>query len=90
MREGRHKRIQAELHHEDRERAFKAEERLDAPPGWNDVEDLIMEDGEILEENTRPEKRRRDKVAQDWRKRRREDNIPAEKQEHSPSTSKRT
>ena len=41
-----------EIHHEDREREFQVEERLDAPPGWNDVKDLIMEDGEILEENT--------------------------------------
>ena len=44
MREGIHKRIQAKIHHEDRERAFQAEERLDAPLGWNNVEDLIMED----------------------------------------------
>ena len=90
MREGIHKRIQAEIHHEDRERAFQAEKRLDAPPGWNNVEDLIMEDGEILEENTRLEKRRRDEVAQGWRKQRKEDDIRAEKQEHSPCTSKRT
>ena len=62
-REVIHKRIQAELHHEDRERTFQAEERLYAPPGWNDVEDLIMNDGEILEENTRPDKRRRDEEA---------------------------
>ena len=68
IREGIHERIKAELHHEDRERTFQAEERLDAPPGWNDVEDLIMEDGEILEENTRPDKRRRDEVAQGRRK----------------------
>ena len=33
MREGIHERIQAELHHEKRERTFQAEERLDAPPG---------------------------------------------------------
>ena len=64
MREGIHERIQAEIHHGDRERAFQAEVRLDEPLGWNDVEDLIMEDGEILEENTRPEKRRRDEVGE--------------------------
>ena len=44
MREGIHERIQAEIYHEDRERVFQAEERLDAPLGWNNVEDLIMED----------------------------------------------
>ena len=38
MSEGIHKRIQAEIHHEDRERAFQEEERLDEPPGWNNVE----------------------------------------------------
>ena len=48
MREEIHERIQAEIHHEDRERAFQAEERLDAPPGWNDVQDLIMDDGRDL------------------------------------------
>ena len=35
------------------------------------------------------EKRRRDEVARGRRKQRKEDNICAEKQEHSPSTSKR-
>ena len=63
MREGIHERIQAEICNEDRERVFQAEERLDAPPGWNDVEDLIMDDGEILAENMKPEKRRKDEVA---------------------------
>ena len=60
------------------------------PLGWNNVEDLIMEDGEILEEYTRPEKRRRDEVAQGRRKWRKEDAIRAEKQELFSSTSKRT
>ena len=48
-----------------------------------------MEDGEILEENTRPEKRRRDGISQGRRKQRKEDNIRAEIRRHSPSTSKR-
>ena len=60
------------------------------PLGWKDFEDLIMDDQEILEENTRPEKRRRDEVAQGRSKRRKEDDHRAEKREHSPSTSKRT
>ena len=54
--------IQAEICHEDRKRVFQAEERLDEPQGWNEVEDLIMEDEEILAENMKPEKRRRDEV----------------------------
>ena len=78
MRAGIHERIQVEIHHEDRERAFQAEDRLDAPSGWKDVEDLIMEYGEKLEENTRPVKWRRDEVAQGWRKRRKEDDISAD------------
>ena len=32
VREGIHKRIQAEIYHDDRERAFQAEEMLDTPP----------------------------------------------------------
>ena len=63
MREGIHERIQAEIHREDREEAFQAEKRLNAHLGWNNIEDLIIEDGEILEENTRPEKRRRDEIS---------------------------
>ena len=90
MREGIHERIQAEIYHEDRERAFQAKEMLDTPPGWNEVEDLIMDDGDILAENMRPEKSRRDEITRGRRKRRKEDNIRAEKQEHSPTTSRRT
>ena len=90
MREGIHERIQAEIYHEDRERAFQAEEMLDTPPGWNEDKDLIMDDGDILAKNMRPEKRRRDEIARGWRKRRKEDNICAEKREHSPTTSRRT
>ena len=56
------------------------EERLDAPPGWNNVKDLIMEDREILEENTRLEKKRRDEIAPGRRKQRKEDDIRAEKE----------
>ena len=89
MREGIHERIQAEISHEDWERVFQAEEMLDELPGWNNVEDLIMEDGEILAENMKPKKRRRDEVARGRRKRRKEDDIQAEKREHSPSTLRR-
>ena len=63
---------------------------LDTPLGWNEVKDLILDDGDILSENTRPEKRRRDEIAWGWRKQKKEDDIHAEKQEHSPTTSRRT
>ena len=52
---------------------------LDKHPGWNAVEDFILDDGDILAENKRPEKRRRDEIAQGRRKQRKEDNIRAEK-----------
>ena len=63
VREGIHERIQAKIYQEDRERAFQTEEMLDTPLGWNEVKDLILDDGDILSENTRPEKRRRDEIA---------------------------
>ena len=67
MSKGIHKRIQVEIYHEDRERAFQAEERLDAPLGWNNVKDLIMDDGDILAENMKPEKRRREEKTKEGR-----------------------
>ena len=63
---------------------------LDTPSGWNEVEDLIMDDGDILAKNMRPENRRIDEIAQGWRKRRKDDDIRAEKREHSPNMSRRT
>ena len=48
-----------------------------------------LDDGDILAENMRPEKRRRDEIARGRRKRRKKDNICAEKWEHSPTTSRR-
>ena len=60
---------------------------LDIPPEWNEVEDLILEDRDILSENMRPEKRMRDEISQGQRKWRKEDNIGAEKREQSPAVS---
>ena len=77
VREGIHERIQAEIYHENKERAAQAEEMLEIPPEWNEVPDLILEDGDILPENMRPEKRRRDEISRGWRKRRKEDDIRA-------------
>ena len=51
-REGIQERIQGEIHHED----------------WNEVPELIIEDGDILPEDMRPYKRRRDEISQGRRK----------------------
>ena len=63
VREGIHERIQAEIYHENKERAAQAEEMLEIPPEWNKVPDLILEDADILPENMRPKKRRRDEIS---------------------------
>ena len=46
-----------------------------------------MEEGDILPEDMRPEKRKRDEISQGQRKQRNEDNILSEKREHSPTVS---
>ena len=79
VREGIHKRIQAEMHHEDKETEARAEEMLEIPPEWNKVPDSTMEEGEILPEDTRPDNWKRDEISQGRRKRRKEDNIWVEK-----------
>ena len=66
--EGIHERIQAEIHHENKEREARAEEMLEIPLEWNAVPDLIMEDGDILPENMRPYNLRRDEISQGQRK----------------------
>ena len=86
VREGIHEIIQTEINHEDREREVQAEEMLDNPPEWNEMEDLVWEGVDILED-MRPEKRRRDEISLGRRKRRKEGDIRAEKQEHSPTLS---
>ena len=72
---------------ENKEREAQAEEMLDIPPEWNEVKDLILEDRDILSENMRPEKRMRDEISQGWRKWRKDDDIGAGKQAHSPTVS---
>ena len=37
---------------------------MDEPLAWNEVEDLMMEDREILVEDIRPEKRSREEISQ--------------------------
>ena len=44
VREGIHERIQAEIHHEDKEAEARAEEMLEIIPEWNTVPDMMMED----------------------------------------------
>ena len=68
VREGKHKRIQAEIYHENKEREALAEEMLEIPLEWNEVPELIMEDVDILPENMRPEKQRRNEISRGWRK----------------------
>ena len=88
-REGIHERIQGEIHHEDKERESRTEDMLEIPPEWNEVPDLIMEDVDILPEDMRPDKRRRDEISRGRRKQRKEEDIRAEKREHSPTVSGR-
>ena len=47
-REGIHERIQAEIYQKNKERESWVKEMLEIPPEWNEVPDLIMEDGDIL------------------------------------------
>ena len=68
LREGIHERIQAEIHHEAREEVVQAEERLENPPAWNEVEDLMLEDGEVLVDEIRAGKRERDDTFRGRRK----------------------
>ena len=56
---------------------------LEIPLELNEVPDLITEDGDILPENMRPNKGRRDEIFRGQRKQRKEDDIHAEKREHS-------
>ena len=51
-REGIHKRIQAEIQHEDKDVEVLVEEMLEAPPVWNEVPALMMEveDGRMMTE----------------------------------------
>ena len=68
LREGIHERMEAEMHHENKEIEARAEEMLEIPMEWNKVSDLMMEEGDILPEDTRPNKRKRDEISQGRRK----------------------
>ena len=75
------------MHHENKEIEARAEEMLEIPLEWNEVPDLMMEEGGILPEDKKPDKRKREEISQGRRKQRKEDNIRAEKREHSHTVS---
>ena len=90
VREGIHERIQAEIHHEDKEVEARAEEMLEVPPEWSEVPDLKMEYKEVLLEAQGSTKQKRDEVAQGRRKQHKEDDIQPENCGNSPTVSQRT
>ena len=49
------------------------------------MQDLLMDDEEMISGEIRPGKRVRDEIARGRRKRRNEDDIRADKREHSPT-----
>ena len=59
-REGIYERIQSEMLNEEKENISRAEEMLE----------LIMDDGDSLTRDLRPEKRKREEISRGWRKRR--------------------
>ena len=85
VREGIHKRIQAEIHHEDKEAEARVEETLEVPPDWNEVPDMMMDDKDVLPEAEGSTKQKIDEDGQGRRKWRKEDDIRTEKRAHSVS-----
>ena len=47
------------MYHENKEIEARAEEMLEIPPKWNKVSDLMMEEGDMSPEDTRPDKGRK-------------------------------
>ena len=88
-REGIQERIQAEIQNENKETRVQAEEILEIPPEWNKVKDQNMEEGDSLHGDLRPEKHKREEIPRGRRKQRNEEDIPEDKQEHSPNESHR-
>ena len=90
VRKGIHERIQAEIHHEDKEAETLVEQMLEVPLEWNEVPDLMMEDEDVQPATEAAVKRKIDEVAREWRKRRKEDDICPGKHSLSPKVSPRT
>ena len=86
-RERIHEKIQAEIHQENKEVEARVEKMLEVPLEWNTVPDLMMEEEDVLPEDTGSTKGRRDEISRGLRKRRKEDNIRPEKRGHSPTVS---
>ena len=63
VKEGIHERIQAEIHHEDKEVEARAEEMLEVPPEWKEVPDLMMEDKDVRPATEAAVKQKLDEVA---------------------------
>ena len=78
-REGIHERIQSEMLNEEKEKVVQAEEMLEPPPVWNEVPDLILDDGDILPEDLRPEKRKTEEISRAQRKRRHKEDLQGDK-----------
>ena len=76
VREGIYERIQAEIHHEDKEAETTAKEMLEVPPEWNEIPDLMMEGEDVWPANEAVVKPKIDEVAWGQRKRRKEDICP--------------
>ena len=67
-----------------------AEKQLEAPTGWSKVPDLMMGTGEKVDSTNTAEKRKINEVVHGHRKGQKEDEIRAEKREHSTAVQKRT
>ena len=87
VRERINKRIQAEIHPEDKEEEVMAEEMVEVSPEWNEAPDLMMEDENVLLEAEGCTKQKRDEVALRRRKQRKEDDIRPEKHLHLSTAS---
>ena len=61
--DGIHERIQSELLNQGKEDVSRVEEILELPPAWNEVQDLIMDDGSSSTMDSKPEKRKREEIA---------------------------
>ena len=90
VREGIHERIQAEIHHEDKEAETTEEEMLEVSQEQNEVPDLMMEDKDVRPATEGAAKQKIDEVAWGQRKRWKEDYIYPEKHAHLPTVSGRT
>ena len=79
VREGIHERMQAQIHHKDKEAEAAAEavveEMLEVPLEWNEVSDLMMEDDDVRPATEAAAKRKIDEVTQGRRKWRKEGDI---------------